>query len=69
MQRDAFIGAGITQQLAQVLALCGERDRALALADTLLKRPGIFTAGWVRIDPYFMLLGNDPRYIQLSNPR
>ena len=69
VQRDAFIGAGITQQLAQVLALCGERDRALALADTLLKRPVVFTAGWMRIDPYFMLLRNDPRYIRLSNPR
>ena len=67
IQDDAFVGAGITVALAEVLAVCGERERALSLADSLLRMPGFLTADWLRVDPHFARLRSDPRFLQLTN--
>ena len=60
--QDGFIGAGISLQVAELLAICGKTDRALDLIDMLLRRPGIVTPGWLRVDPYFTVLRADPRF-------
>ena len=60
--QDGFIGAGISLQLAELLTVCGKTDRALSVIDMLLRRPGIVTPGWLRVDPYFAGLRADPRF-------
>ena len=60
--QDGFIGAGISLQLAELLAICGKPDRALSVIDMLLRRPGIVTPGWLRVDPYFAGLRAEPRF-------
>ena len=62
VRQDGFVGAGISLQLAELLALCGEHDRAIALADTLLRLPGLVTPGWLRVDPLFVSLRTDARF-------
>ena len=60
--QDGFIGAGISLQLAELLAVCGKPDRALSIIDMLRRRPGIVTPGWLRVDPYFAGLRANPRF-------
>ena len=62
IRQDGLIGAGISLQLAEVLGLCGENDRAIALVDTLLRLPGLVTPGWLRVDPHFAGLRANARF-------
>ena len=55
------MGAEISLQLAELLAPCGEKDRAIALTDTLLRLPGLVTPNWLQIDPNFAGLRENPR--------
>ena len=47
------MGAETSLQLAELLAPCGEKDRAIALTDTLLRLPRLVTPNWLQIDPNF----------------
>ena len=62
IRQDGFVGAGISVQMAELLAFCGQKERAIALSDTLLTLPGLMTPGWLRIDPYFASLRADSRF-------
>jgi hypothetical protein len=63
---DGFQGAPNSLQYAEILALAGENDHAIALVDSLLKVPGYVTPAYLAIDPYFAHLRNNARFRQLT---
>ena len=60
--KDGFQGAPISLNVAEIRALSGQRDHAIALLDSLLKMPGFVTPAYLRIDPFFDGLRADPRF-------
>ena len=66
MSNDAYGGAYNQHQLARILALVGELDRAVALLAPLLEAPYFLSPGWLRIDPTFDPLRNHPGFRRLA---
>ena len=64
VSRDAYDSALVLQGLAQVYTWTGETERALTLLRELMNMPGYLTYGYLRIDPSWDPLRNDPRFRQ-----
>lgn len=62
---DAFDGPGATQTLAETYATVGEYDKVLPLLDALLSKPSPISVGFVKINPVWDPLRNDPRFIAI----
>ena len=62
---DAFDGPLATQTLAEIYVVVGEYDKALAIADALLSKPGHLTVALLKIHPVWDPIRNDPRFIAL----
>jgi tetratricopeptide (TPR) repeat protein len=60
--QDAFDGPEMSLALAQVYAWTGESDQALQLLDRLLNTPRGVTVPFLRLDPMWDPLRNDPRF-------
>ena len=60
--QDAFDGPGCTAALAQIYALTGESDEAFRLLDHLLAVPNGVSIPWLKLDPAWDPLRNDPRF-------
>jgi TolB-like protein/class 3 adenylate cyclase/Tfp pilus assembly protein PilF len=58
--KDAFGGPEVTESVAQVYAILGEKDRAIELLDGLLSRPSGMTVQMLKINPIWDPLRNDP---------
>lgn len=76
--KDAFEGPAITEGVAQVYAILGDKDRAIEILDGLLNRPSYVTVQGLKVNPIWDSLRNDPRFQALidnqntslaSNPR
>jgi TolB-like protein/Flp pilus assembly protein TadD len=52
-------------QLARIHILNGDQEKALDLLEPLLKRPYYLSPGWLKIDPTFDPLRNNPRFKKL----
>jgi serine/threonine-protein kinase len=52
-------------QLARIYILVGEYEKALDELEPLLKNPGYLSPGWLRIDPTFDPLRENPRFQKL----
>jgi serine/threonine-protein kinase len=63
--KDAYQGAYIQHQLARIYILAGEPEKALDQLEPLLKLPYYLTPAWLRIDPMFDPLRNNPRFQKL----
>jgi TolB-like protein/Flp pilus assembly protein TadD len=63
--RDAFEGPDITEGMAEVQAILGEKDRAIEILDGLLSRPSALTVQNLQIDPIWDPLRSDPRFQDL----
>jgi serine/threonine protein kinase/tetratricopeptide (TPR) repeat protein len=63
--RDLFNGAYFQLQLARIYILVGEPEKALDQLEPLLKIPYYLSPGWLRIDPTFDPLRNNPRFTRL----
>jgi serine/threonine-protein kinase len=62
---DGFTGPYIQHQLVRIYMLVGEPEKALDQLEPLLKVPYFLTPGWLRIDPNFDPLRNNPRFQKL----
>jgi eukaryotic-like serine/threonine-protein kinase len=65
MAKDAFVGPYLQHQLARIYILVGEPEKALDQLEPLLKVPYFLSPGWLRIDPTFDPLRNNPRFRKL----
>ncbi len=64
--KDDFRRAGKPESLAIVYASAGEKDLAFGVLFTLVKRPGYrHTYGWLKFDPFWDNLRDDPRFEDL----
>ena len=60
--KDAFGGPEITVGVAEVHAVLGDNDRAIAILDGLLRRPSAVTVPGLKINPIWDSLRNDPNF-------
>jgi len=60
--KDAFEGPVITEGVAQVCAILGDKDRAIDILDGLLNRPSYTTVQGLKVNPIWDSLRNDPRF-------
>ena len=58
-------GPYIQHQLARIYLLVGEPEKALDQLEPLLRIPYYLSPGWLRIDPTFDPLRNNPRFRKL----
>jgi serine/threonine protein kinase/tetratricopeptide (TPR) repeat protein len=65
ISRDPSYGAYYQHQLVRIYILVGEPEKAVALLEPLLKIPYILSPGWLRIDPNFDPLRDNPRFQKL----
>ncbi|MGH7511429.1 MAG: TPR end-of-group domain-containing protein [Gemmatimonadales bacterium] len=62
---DAYTGPYIQLQLARIYLLVGEPEKALDQLEPLLRIPYYLSPGWLRIDPTFDPVRNNPRFKKL----
>jgi serine/threonine-protein kinase len=58
-------GMYFRHQLARIYILDGDQEKALNQLEPLLKNPYYLSPGWLRIDPTFDPLRNNPRFKKL----
>jgi eukaryotic-like serine/threonine-protein kinase len=62
---DGFGGPYMQLQLVRIYILVGEPEKALDQLEPLLEVPYHLTPGWLRVDPNFDPLRNNPRFMKL----
>ena len=65
ISRDALGGPDIQNQLVLIYLLVGEPEQALDQLEPLLEMPYYLSPAWLRIDPAFEPLRNNPRFERL----
>ena len=65
LSRDGYLGPYIQHQLARIYIWSGEPEKALDQLEPLLKMPYYLSPGWLRIDPTFDPLRDNPRFQRL----
>ena len=65
ISRDAYFGAHLQLQLVRIYVLVGQPDQALDQLEPLLAMPFYLSPGWLRLDPAFDALRNNPRFRKL----
>ena len=60
--KDAFEGPQVTEQVAQVYTILGDKARAIELLDELLSRPSEVTSESLKLDPAWDPLRSDPAF-------
>jgi len=63
--RDAFYGLPYVQDLAFIYALTGETEAAIDQLEYLLSIPSWMSVSWLRMDPEWDQLRNQPGFIRL----
>ena len=63
--RDGYIGPYFQHVLARTYLVVGEPEKALDELEPLLKMPYFLSPGWLRIDPAFDPIRNNPRFQKL----
>jgi serine/threonine-protein kinase len=65
ISRDGYLGPYIQLQLVRIYILVGEPELALDQLEPLLRVPFYLSPGWLRIDPTFDPLRDNPRFRRL----
>jgi serine/threonine-protein kinase len=65
VSRDAYAGPYVQHQLARIYTLLGQQDRAVSTLAPLLKIPYYLSPAWLRIDPTFAPLRDNPAFKRL----
>jgi hypothetical protein len=63
--RDGYIGPYLQHLLARIYILAGEQPKALDQLEPLLRMPYYLSPGWLKIDPSFEPLRDNPRFRKL----
>jgi tetratricopeptide (TPR) repeat protein len=66
ISRDYTNGAYVQLQLARIYMIVGEPDLAMDQLEPLLKMPYFLSSGWLRIDPTWARLKDNPRFKALA---
>ncbi|MEP6768405.1 MAG: protein kinase [Acidobacteriota bacterium] len=69
IDKDAYMGPYYQHQLVRIYTLVGEPEKALDRLEPLLKVPYTLSPGWLRIDPNFDPLRQNPRFQKLVGGR
>ena len=64
--KDGYTGPYLQHVLARIYLMVGEPDKAIDQLEVLLKLPYFLSPGWLRIDPTFDPLRNQPRFRKLA---
>ena len=67
--KDAFEGPQVTEQVAQVYTILGDKARAIELLDGLLSRPSELTSQTLKVDPIWDPLRGDPAFQKLCEEK
>jgi eukaryotic-like serine/threonine-protein kinase len=67
LAKEGRQGSYIQHQLARIYILTGEPEKAIDILETLLRVPYFLSPGWLRVDPNFDPLRNNPRFARLEN--
>jgi TolB-like protein/Flp pilus assembly protein TadD len=65
VSRDGYTGPYIQHQLVRIYILAGEPEKALDQLEPLLEMPYYLSPGWLKIDPTFDPLRENPRFQKL----
>jgi TolB-like protein/Flp pilus assembly protein TadD len=65
LSRDGFIGPYLQQVMARIYLLIGDQEKALDQLEPLLQVPHTLSPGWLRIDPTWDALRQQPRFRRL----
>jgi len=65
VDKDAAGGPYVQHQLARIYIVAGEPEKALDRLEPLLRIPYVLSPGWLKIDPNFDPLRNNPRFRKL----
>jgi serine/threonine-protein kinase len=63
--KDAINGPYLKHQLARIYILTGEPDKAIDQIEAVLKVPYFVSPAWLKIDPNFDPIRNNPRFQKL----
>ncbi|HEY6051438.1 MAG TPA: hypothetical protein VIZ58_09330, partial [Thermoanaerobaculia bacterium] len=66
LSKDASIATYNQHQLARIYTLAGEPEKALDQLEPLLRMPYFLSPAWLKIDPNFEALRNNPRFQKLT---
>jgi tetratricopeptide (TPR) repeat protein len=70
ISKDTYTGPYLQHQLVRIYIETGEYDKALDRLEPLLRIPYYLSPGWLRVDPAFDPLRNNPRFQRLvASPR
>src|SRR6185295_17516060 len=65
IDQDTFTGPYLQHQLVRIYLLVGEREKALDRLEPLLRMPYYLSPGWLKRDPTFDPVRDDPRFRRL----
>jgi tetratricopeptide (TPR) repeat protein len=66
ISRDANVGGYVQLQLARIYMIVGEPELAMDQLEPLLKMPYYLSPAWLRIDPTWARLKDNPRFKRLA---